>query len=140
MFRSVSDLPDAAGRADWFVLPSGPNPGYATTLGGYRKTFGDAGDIAVVGDYDGDGRPDFAAYDPDGATWAVEGSTAGLSRITFGPSGPGVVPVLAPLFFRLRATGNLAASTGGTRAAQASASRWPDLDRWDAAIDGLGDG
>ncbi|WP_169977576.1 FG-GAP-like repeat-containing protein [Tautonia rosea] len=104
-FRSVSDL--APGAAQWFILPSAePFPNFG---GGYPMTFGVAGVIAAVGDYDGDGRPDPAVFDRVSGRWTIRRSTDGMiEEITFGSTGNQVAPVLAPLYFRLRATQNLA--------------------------------
>ena len=104
-FRSESDL--APGSAQWFVLPSsGAWPGFG---GGFPVTFGAAGEVAAVGDYTGDGGPDLALFDATAGTWRRRSGTSGpdLPSVTFGTTGTGVVPVLAPLFFRLRATGNI---------------------------------
>jgi FG-GAP repeat len=104
-------LPDAQGRSDWFILPSQPNlsNSYQTTNGGFRVTFGQAGEIAAVGDYNNDGRPDLALFNTSNGVWRIRSGTNGadLASVTFGGSGSKVVPVLSPLFFRLRATGNL---------------------------------
>jgi hypothetical protein len=104
-FRPVSDL--APGVAQWFILPSAePFPSFG---GGYPMTFGVAGVIAAVGDYDGDGRPDPAVFDLVSGRWTIRRSTDGMiEEITFGSTGNQVAPVLAPLYFRLRATQNLA--------------------------------
>jgi hypothetical protein len=104
-FRSVSDL--VAGAAQWFILPSAqPFPSFG---GGFALTFGVAGVIAAVGDYDGDGRPDPAVFHPASGRWTIRRSTDGVQQeIAFGSTGARVAPVLAPLYFRLRATQNLA--------------------------------
>jgi uncharacterized delta-60 repeat protein len=127
-FRSDSDL--VAGSAQWFILPSsGASPGYS---GGFPVTFGTAGEIAAVGDYDRDGRPDLAVFDRDTGTWTLRSGTSAPDRTeTFGPTGEGVVPVLAPLYFRLRATDNLSdgvASTATRRVARVG-SRVEVIDR-----------
>ncbi|WP_169979885.1 Calx-beta domain-containing protein [Tautonia rosea] len=110
-FRSITDLPDAAGRSDWFLLQSAPNDTFYTSTpppGGRRVTFGNAGDIAAVGDYDGDGRPDAVVFRPEDGNWIVRSGLDGTqTQQAFGTPGANAVPVLAPLYFRLRATGNL---------------------------------
>ena len=132
-FRSVSDL--AAGHAQAFILPSsGAAPGFGS---GYPVTLGAAGSIAAVADYDGDGRPDYAVYDPGASSWTIEpagpsGMPAGSPRVVaFGAAGD--VPVLAPLYFRLLATDNVG---GSATAAERSVG---DLHRrlTDAAIEEL---
>ena len=71
-------------------------------------TFGAAGDIAAPADYDGDGMPDLAVFDPTAGRWTIRNATDGADRdVNFGTASPGTVPVLAPLAFRLIATGNV---------------------------------
>ena len=95
-FRSVSDL--VPGAAQWFILPSESNMGYSVTLG-------DAGEIAAVGDYEGDDQPDLAVYAPTTSRWLAQLSSADRDgSIVFAT--PGSVPVLAPLQFRLDARGD----------------------------------
>jgi len=99
-FRSVSDL--TAGSAQWFVRPSD------RPAEGFTVPFGPDGSIAAVGAYRGAERPDLAVFDPDLGRWQIRtGTEPPVAAIDFGPTGDDVVPVLAPLFFRLRATGNL---------------------------------
>jgi len=120
-FRSVSDL--APGRAQWFVLSSeGRAPNFG---GGFPATFGQAGDIAAVGDHNGDGRPDYAVFDPETGDWTIApadatGRPGAVDRISFDPTGGSGVPVLSPLFFRLANTGN--ARPNAARLASASAT------------------
>jgi glutamine cyclotransferase len=102
-FRSESDL--APGSASWFVLPSeGAFPGASA---GLRAEFGPSGAIASAGDFDGDARPDLAAFDPATGSWAVSpfasiGRASIPPRIfSFGPRTGDAVPVASPLFFRL---------------------------------------
>ncbi|QDV38418.1 glutaminyl-peptide cyclotransferase [Tautonia plasticadhaerens] len=103
-FRSESDL--TPGSASWFVLPGrGAFPRFS---GGVSAELGRSGSIASAGDFDGDGRPDFAAFDPGLASWAVSPATPEgrpslpPSSFRFSPAGGGGVPVSSPLFFRLR--------------------------------------
>jgi hypothetical protein len=57
---------------EWFVLPSANG-----FTGGYRVTFGAAGDQPVWGDFDGDGRRDHAVYRPSSGTWFWLTSSSG---------------------------------------------------------------
>jgi len=103
-FRSESDL--VADASQWFLLSS-------LTGAGEAITFGDSGDIAAVADYTADGVPDLAVFDPETATWRIrELGSESEEVITFGTSGPNSVPVLAPLAFRLIATGNSVGASG----------------------------
>ncbi|WP_152052615.1 FG-GAP-like repeat-containing protein [Tautonia marina] len=107
-FRSNSDL--VPGSAQWFILPSIPNDAtFSGRIGGYDVTFGVAGEIAAVGDVTRDGRPDLVLHNRTTGVWRLRSGTTGmlLPSITFGSTGPRVVPVLAPLFFRLLATSNI---------------------------------
>ena len=133
-FRSESDL--VPGSAQWFVLPSaGAWPGFG---GGFPVTFGAAGAIAAVGDYNRDGRPDLALFDATAGTWALRDGTGGaaLPPVCFGPTGPGVVPVLAPLFFRLSATGNLTVAAAAAAASTGRPGQRDDVH--DLILDDLG--
>ena len=107
-FRSVTDQP----RGDrWFTLPSSSSfPDFGVA---FPVIFGADGDIAAVSDYDGDGRPDLAVFSPNSGDWTIRETTTGVDRsVAYNPFGAssGVVPVVAPLFFRLRATDNLLTS------------------------------
>ena len=96
-FRSYSDLPDAQGQADWFILRSSDGA-CAHHLRRRRLHRG-------TGRLDGDGTPELAIFDPDLGRWTVRALTSDDEQtIDFGPVGG--VPVLAPLAFRLIATGN----------------------------------
>ncbi len=103
-FRSDSDL--APGQSQWFILPSsGDSPEFGS---GFPVTFGVAGEIASLADYDGDGIPDFGVFDQVAGEWQIlDSSTESDRGVDFGASGSSVVPINAPLFFRLKATGNL---------------------------------
>ncbi|WP_169974595.1 FG-GAP repeat domain-containing protein [Tautonia rosea] len=117
-FRSVSDL--APGAAQWFILPSTGGP--TTFAGGFPLTFGTAGEIAAVADYDGYGRPSYTVFNRSTGEWTIDaartnGQLFGNPRtIRFDPTGGRGVPVLSPLFFRLEATQN----EGGTVTTAAS--------------------
>ena len=108
-FRSESDL--APGSASWFVLPGrGAFPRFS---GGFSAELGRSGSIASAGDFDGDARPDFAAFDPGLGSWTVapstpEGTPGRPSSSRFGPAGGEAVPVTSPLFFRLPEGGGAA--------------------------------
>jgi hypothetical protein len=58
----------------------------------YAAPFGANGDTPVAGDYDGDGRFDFAVFRPSSATWIVQRSTQGTLIQNFGLTGDIPVP------------------------------------------------
>ena len=131
-FRSVTDL---SGGERWFILPSeGAAPNFG---GGFPVVFGQQEDIAAVSDYTRDGRPDLTVYTPGTDTWISRDAITGLDQpsVVFNPLGDNAVPVLSPLFFRLRATGNIPGPDPIplTRLARV------DLDLIDSAVDGLFD-
>ena len=102
-FRSESDL--APGQAQLFVLPSlDAAPRFGN---GFPLTFGVAGVSLAMADYDGDRRPDVASFDANTGRWTIRETSTGSDRtIEFGSTGETVVPVLAPLYFRLLISGN----------------------------------
>jgi hypothetical protein len=58
----------------------------------YSAPFGAVGDIASPGDYDADGKADFAVFRPSNNTWFVQRSGAGTLIQTFGITGDKPVP------------------------------------------------
>jgi hypothetical protein len=131
-YRPVSDL--LAGSAQWFIVPSSTNLGYAEALG-------EAGDVAAPGDYDADGRIDLATFRQDSSTWTIRESATGDERTDlFGTDGSRTVPLLAPLVSRLAATDHalgvgsasvarLAGVTGPSTLLQTLDEALEDLDR-----------
>ncbi|WP_152053110.1 FG-GAP repeat domain-containing protein [Tautonia marina] len=105
-FRSVSDL--APGFAQWFTLPSSGGP--TTFANGFQVTYGSAGEIAAVADYDGYGRPSYTVFNSLTGDWTIDaantnGQPFGNPRtVRFDPTGQRGVPVLSPLWFRIEAT------------------------------------
>ena len=102
-YRPDSDI--VPGAAQWFVLPSRPNlPRYANRLNGFPVTFGDAGDLAVQADYNGDGRIDVGVFRPNSnlgqlsSQWFTlpsQGASPGFGPAfptTFGPGGSIAAP------------------------------------------------
>ena len=102
-FRSTTDIPGV----HWFLLPSsGQSPDFGS---GYPVSFGNQGDLSAPGNYGAAGVPELAVFDAGSGQWRFEPAAPGsaeLSSISFGNLGEGTVPVLAPLAFRLSATGN----------------------------------
>ena len=103
-FRPVPHPLDVQqGAAQWFVLPSAPNPGWVTTRGAFATAFGapSGTDQPVVADFDGDGRADIAAFRSVSdlasgrADWfilpAASGPNGGV-RVTFGDAGALAAP------------------------------------------------
>jgi hypothetical protein len=111
-FRVASDLPGTTGKTAWFRLPAYANgPAYEPPLSAATRRFlGTSGDVAAPGDYDGDGTTDLAVLDTTLGRWTIlDGRDWTVREVGFGPSGASapVVPVLAPLHFRLLATASL---------------------------------
>ena len=109
-FRANSDL--VPGAAQWFILPSGPNPGFRSVNGAFAVLFGAAGgaDLPAPADFDGDGRADIATFRPESdlapgaAQWFILPSSTndatfsrrlGAFPVTFGASGNADQPVVA---------------------------------------------
>jgi hypothetical protein len=80
---------DPAGLTAGGVVLAPPGSWYIMqSTGGFRtETFGYAGTIPVVGDFDGDGRSDFGCYYPAGGNWYVMQSTEGFWVAQFGYQG-----------------------------------------------------
>jgi hypothetical protein len=108
LFGAASDQPAAAdydgdGRADFAVYRAGAGAGAASSwfvLGSSgsgsvtSRSFGQAGDIAVTGDYDGDGRENIAVFRPSTGVWylASQQSGGGFQARAFGQAGDIPVP------------------------------------------------
>ena len=74
------------------------SPALTTTVLGPPVQFGGAGDVPVPGDYDGDGKTDFAVYRPSTGEWFIFGTASGFQTRVFGSpasSGLGDTPVPA---------------------------------------------
>jgi ABC-type tungstate transport system permease subunit len=70
----------------WYVRYSATGTSTALVWGG-------AGDIAVPGDYDGDGKTDIAVFRPSTGTWYIRYSSTGTSAaLVWGGSGD--IPIL----------------------------------------------
>ncbi|MEW4569220.1 VCBS repeat-containing protein [Tautonia sp. JC769] len=133
-FRSRSDL--APGFAQWFTLPSSGGP--TTFANGFLVTYGIAGEIAAVADYEGYGRPSYTVFNPSTGDWTLDaaqtnGQPFGIPRtVRFDPTGGRGVPVLSPLRFRIDATQGDGAAT-----ATASARHGNRLDLLPSLVDRL---
>jgi hypothetical protein len=84
-------IPGLALPGSWYIMQS--RDGFRT------ETFGYAGTIPFVGDFDGDGRADFGCYDPVGipglaspGSWYIMQSRAGFRTETFGYAG--TIPIV----------------------------------------------
>ncbi|WP_169973121.1 SdrD B-like domain-containing protein [Tautonia rosea] len=131
-YRSVSDL--LAASAQWFIVPSSTNLGYAEAMG-------DAGNLAAPGDYDADGRIDLATFSQTSSMWRIHhSSTQDVQSILFGTISTRTVPLLAPLVSRLAATDH-ALGTGSASAARLAAmnDHSKALQIVDLALDDLDD-
>ncbi|HMS39955.1 MAG TPA: hypothetical protein PKE69_07010, partial [Pyrinomonadaceae bacterium] len=69
----------------WYVLRS-------EDFSYYAAPFGASGDVPTVGDYDGDGKSDFAVFRPSNNTWYIQRSTAGFFAQGFGNAGDVPIP------------------------------------------------
>ena len=76
----------AAADGTWYVLDSAS--GKTST-----QQWGQVGDIPVPGDYDGDGKTDFAVWRPTDGNWYVVNSTTQSPRPTQQWGQPGDIPV-----------------------------------------------
>lgn len=84
----IATFRGSAGQINWYVRPSTTG----TISGAPAAIFGaSATDFVVQGDYDGDGKTDFAIWRPSATAGAsafwVLGSTTGAFSITFGQNG-----------------------------------------------------
>jgi len=70
-------------RTDFTIVRSGTNTWYtALSDGGATTTvWGGAGDVDVMGDYDGDGKADIAVWRPSDGNWYIVQSSTGTVRI-----------------------------------------------------------
>jgi len=94
---------DGDGKADvvwrpsngiWFIIPSSsPN----TSI---LQQWGTSGDIPVPGDYDGDGKTDFAVSRPSSGTWSIIPSSNPGAPIVQQWGTSGDIPVLGDLRWR----------------------------------------
>lgn len=128
---TITPLGGASYRIGGLTNLTSPDGAYTLTVDatGVRDPAGNAGAGSmrasfvvapgvIQGDYDGDGRSDLALDNTPLGDWRIgdEASGSNETRPRFGPVGTSVVPVLAPLFFRLRATGNIGATAFAGRA------------------------
>jgi hypothetical protein len=74
-----TDISVVRGGGTWYLNRS--------TAGVLGVSFGTSGDLAVPGDYDGDGSADVAVFRPSANTWYLLRSTAGFTGIVFGLAG-----------------------------------------------------
>jgi hypothetical protein len=74
---------DGVGGADQAVVRLGPSGAMtwfvSGNTGAWAVDWGDAGDVPVAGDYDGDGRADVAVWRPGNGAWYVVRSSSGTA-------------------------------------------------------------
>lgn len=69
----------------WTIAVTSPDPSQAPEV--RASQFGQAGDLPVPADYDGDGRTDLAVYRPTTAQWIIQLSNGGSRTVQFGQPG-----------------------------------------------------
>jgi hypothetical protein len=70
---------------EWFIQRS-ENNSY------FSFVWGQAGDVPVPGDYDGDGKTDASVFRPSNSTWFLNQTTSGVVIVTFGSTGDQPLP------------------------------------------------
>src|SRR5262249_53874208 len=113
----------------WLLMSSGRQ---------VSQGWGQAGDVPVPGDYDGDGKTDFGIWRPSTGTWWVLSSTKGQLSQSLGQ--PGDIPVNTPVGYRRSVNGSLLKQSNFDGDWKTDVAVWgPATGTWSVMLSSSGD-